>query len=145
MRVLLYRIGSMCSREALQGLGGESSAGEVAQRLRASPTPLEDALGAGFLRVELGDRVLHGYVFDAVAPEVVADERVARAPAGERPGAILGERVVGQKSGLGEAVECGRALVRCDAGALEALLDVMAGPVAVPERAECKLRRVPPL
>src|SRR5918999_146758 len=130
MNALLYRIGSMFSRNPLERLRGEASAGEVAQGLRVSPATLENACRACLFGLELRNRVLRRGVVDAVAAQVVADERVAGAAAGERPSAILGECVVGEEPRLRQAFQRCVTFVRCDAGTVEALLELRARVIA---------------
>ena len=142
MNALLYRIGSMFSRDPLERLGGEASAGEVAQGLRVSPATLENACRACLFGLELRDRVLCRGVVDAVAAQVVADERVAGAAARERSSPIFGEGVVGKEPCLRQALKRRVTFVRCDAGTVEALLELRARVIAMPQRPERHLRRV---
>ncbi len=136
--LLVYRIAA----EAFDRVSAEPLSGEVAKGTIAAAALLEDAGSPLLLRLELGDDARQNLVRDAVATEVSADQRVARVPPGELLGAVMCKSIVGDETGGGEIVERSGALVLRNPGALEPLVELPAGAVAVPKRSERQLRGV---
>ena len=90
------------------------------------------------LRQDVGDDLR----FDPILRQIPADQLVAGAAIDERPGTGLREARVREQPGLGEAVEGLLSLAGRNPGPLQPAIEITAGAVPMPERAERELRRV---
>jgi hypothetical protein len=127
--------------ERFERVPGEASGSEITERAVSPAPPLVDPDGAFALRFQAVEELVDQLRIDRVTPQVVADERVAAVLGRQAPRPRFCEPSVRLQAAVDEVVERATALVVCDAGAPQALLELPARPVAVVERTERELPR----